>query len=383
MIEGKPENEANTVISDENQATKAYPHLEITHNENGGLIVSDLQEPSTEVHPHHVVTGITAVEEVVVNSSQNEPIIEQIVDTKVPDTSTEEVGKSDVYEVVISPQFNNVLGPKDVKGEKEQDTTLISYVLSEPESSKENSDSQNVFTKSDDTVNIDKNVVKDSQGDRKRKIVHFKSRFQQERVKSSKDSDITCDIQFAKDHSGAIDFDTIGPTKELMVPKKKLKVESSDISFQLTLPKSKNTRGTVVKQEWTENVDILKIKKGRGKSKDKRMCNLCGSNHTDLHGHMLDKHATIKKGGFQCNLCELVVYRDIYTFNEHLKSHSDATHCLCTICGEAFKRPAQLKSHLEACHFDEVSYNRFGCIACNTVTSIFDLQCIQILAIVL
>ena len=320
LIDSKPGDVTNTVIVNENSAIKPYPCLERKRKENGSVSVSSLQETSMEILPGEIITGIPAAQEVVIKSSQDE-------------TSTEQDGNSEAHVTVVpkfpvSSQSPSGGACHNVKNEKEQDTTLMSYILSDPDSSTGNINSQKKLKEAFQkelkevlvTAELQEKVAKNLDENRKRKIVHFKSRFPAKDAKS-----------------------------------KKPKTESPDITFQLTLPKSTDTDSIALKQENTEGVEIVKTKKGRGKGKEKRMCNLCLSDHADLHDHMLEKHATVNKGGFQCNLCDLVVYRNIFTFNEHLKSHSDTPHHLCTICGDGFKRSMQLKTHLESCHYNEVS----------------------------
>jgi len=41
--------------------------------------------------------------------------------------------------------------------------------------------------------------------------------------------------------------------------------------------------------------------------------------------------------GFNCELCGKLL-KSMKTFKKHLKTHSDARPCKCTVCGKGFKR---------------------------------------------
>ncbi len=85
-----------------------------------------------------------------------------------------------------------------------------------------------------------------------------------------------------------------------------------------------------------------------------KLCHLCHAQDEDLKTHMLEHHASAVTGGLKCNICHKIIRKKLYNFNEHLKTHSNSAHFVCSECGEGFKRAAAFRNHTEAVHSKHV-----------------------------
>ena len=86
-----------------------------------------------------------------------------------------------------------------------------------------------------------------------------------------------------------------------------------------------------------------------------KMCYYCNTQEQNLGNHMLENHATRTGKGFKCNICNRIIQKKLYNFNEHLKTHNDVQHFLCPDCGIGFKRAAAHKIHMETAHANHAS----------------------------
>ena len=91
------------------------------------------------------------------------------------------------------------------------------------------------------------------------------------------------------------------------------------------------------------------------KGKNVKMCCYCNIQVNNLGNHILENHATRSGQGFKCNICNRIIQKKLYNFNEHLKTHTDVNHFLCADCGIGFKRAAAHKIHMETVHANKVS----------------------------